>query len=255
MRNSLDPIVIDHEFLFGLVGAIAGLIAGSFLATLVLRWPQGRDLGGRSGCDSCGATLRWTDLVPLVSFVAKRGRCSACGAAIDRTHPVVELLCALVGGLSLSVAPDLAGVAAALIGWLLVALAALDLRHFWLPDRLTGAVAVVALVSGVLGAMPPLTDRLVGGLAGFVALAAIAWSYRILRHREGLGAGDPKLFGAIGLWLGWGALPFVLLGASGVGLLAVALMTLRGKAVGATTPIPFGTLLAVAAFPVWVFSR
>jgi leader peptidase (prepilin peptidase)/N-methyltransferase len=247
--------VIAEELLIGLTGALFGLIVGSFLATLVLRWPQGRDLGGRSGCDSCGAALRWTDLVPLVSFIVKRGKCSACGAAIDPTHPVIELLCALVGGVALSVAPDLAGMAAALIAWLLVALATLDLRHFWLPDRLTGAVAVVAVASGALGAVPPLTDRLIGGVAGFAALAAIAWTYRKLRHREGLGGGDPKLFGAIGLWLGWEALPFVLLGASGVGLLAVAFMMLRGKSVGATTQVPFGTLLAIAAFPVWVFSR
>lgn len=247
--------MIAEELLIGLTGALFGLIVGSFLATLVLRWPQGRDLGGRSGCDNCGAALRWTDLVPLVSFIVKRGRCSACGAAIDPTHPVIELLCALVGGVALSVAPDLAGMAAALIGWLLVALATLDFRHFWLPDRLTGAVAVVAVASGALGALPPLTDRLIGGVAGFAALTAIAWTYRKLRHREGLGGGDPKLFGAIGLWLGWEPLPFVLLGASGVGLLAVALMVLRGKSVGATTQVPFGTLLAIAAFPVWVFSR
>ncbi len=247
--------MIAEELLIGLTGALFGLIVGSFLATLVLRWPQGRDLGGRSGCDNCGAALRWTDLVPLVSFIVKRGRCSACGAAIDPTHPVIELLCALVGGVALSVGPDLAGMAAALIGWLLVALATLDFRHFWLPDRLTGAVAVVAVASGALGALPPLTDRLIGGVAGFAALTAIAWTYRKLRHREGLGGGDPKLFGAIGLWLGWEALPFVLLGASGVGLLAVALMVLRGKSVGATTQVPFGTLLAIAAFPVWVFSR
>ncbi len=238
-----------------MAGAILGLVVGSFLATLVLRWPQDRDLGGRSGCDSCGVTLRWPDLVPLASYIAKRGRCSACGAAIDPTHPVVELLCALVGGVALLVAPDWSGIAAAVIGWLLVALAVLDLRHFWLPDRLTGAFAAVALASGALGALPTLTDRLIGGVAGYLALATIAWAYRVLRQREGLGGGDPKLFGAIGLWLGWQSLPFVLLGSSGAGLLAVAVMMLRGKAVGPTTQVPFGTLLAVAAFAVWVFSR
>ncbi len=247
--------MITDKPLAGLVGVFAGLIVGSFLATLVLRWPQGNDLAGRSRCDGCGKTLRWIDLIPLLSFIAKRGNCSACGAEIDRTHPVLELLCAVVGGVALSVAPDLGGLAAALIGWLLVGLAMLDLRHFWLPDRLTGAVALVALVSGALGTLPPLTDRLAGGGAGFIALASIAWAYRKLRRREGLGAGDPKLFGAIGLWLGWEVLPFVLLGASAVGLLAVAAMMLRGKSVAATTQVPFGTLLAIAAFPVWVLSR
>ncbi len=244
--------MIADEPLIGLAGAGAGLIVGSFLATLVLRWPQERDLSGRSACDACGMPLRWFDLVPLASFIGNRGRCRECGAAIDWTHPTVELLCAIVGGVALTVSPDLAGAAAALIGWLLIALAALDIRHFWLPDRLTGAVAGIALVSGALGAAPLLADRLIGGIAGFVALAGIGWSYQRVRHREGLGRGDPKLFGAIGLWLGWQSLPFVLLGASGVGLLAVALLMLRGGSVTSTTRLPFGTLLAVVTFPVWV---
>lgn len=239
----------------GMAGLGIGLVIGSFLATLVLRWPQGRAVTGRSACDRCGVTLRWTNLVPVVSYLANRGTCTSCGVRIDRTHPLIELLCGAVGAAALYASPDLAGASAALICWMLVALAALDLRYFWLPDRLTVAVALVGLCSGALGILPSLSDRLIGGTTGYVALASVAWSYARIRRREGLGRGDPKLFGAIGMWLGWQELPFVLFGASVLGLLAVAAMTLRGHAVAATTRLPFGTLLAVAAFAVWLVSR
>ncbi len=155
----------------------------------------------------------------------------------------------------MAVAPGPIGAAGALFAWLLVALAALDLRHFWLPDRLTFVLAASGLGSAIFDPMVSMFDRLIGGLAGFAALALIASAYRFVRKREGLGGGDPKLLGAIGLWLGWQALPFVLLGASGVGLVSIVLLTLRGKTVNAMTRLPFGTLLAVAAFPVWVLMR
>ncbi len=141
------------------------------------------------------------------------------------------------------------------IGWLLVALAALDIRDFWLPDVLTAAVGMVAALSCWVVDPPGTIDRIIGGIAAFGSLWLIAALYRQLRAREGLGGGDPKLFGAIGLWLGWQPLPFVLLGASGVGLVAVLAMMLRGRTVSATTRLPFGALLAVAALPVWVFMR
>ena len=238
--------------LWVLGGSVAGLIVGSFLATLVLRWPQGRGLGGRSACDGCSRTLAARELIPVVSALAARGHCRSCGARIDPLHMQVELACALVGGVALWVAPGVAGMAGALFGWLLVALAWLDARHFWLPDRLTGTLAALGLVGGIAGLEPALPDRLIGGAGGFASLVLVGWGYRRWRGREGLGGGDPKLFGAIGLWLGWQALPFVLLGASASGLLAVAGLALTGRRVTATMRLPLGTLLAVAAFVVWV---
>lgn len=155
----------------------------------------------------------------------------------------------------MAVAPGPIGAAGALFAWLLVTLAALDLRHFWLPDRLTAVLAAGGLLAGFVDSSTAFTDHVIGGAVGYAALTLIAVAYRRVRKREGLGGGDPKLFGAIGLWLGWQALPFVLLGASGAGLLAVAVLMLRGKTVSTTMRLPFGTLLAVAAFPVWMFTR
>ena len=237
------------------LGAMAGLIAGSFLSTLILRWPEDRGMGGRSACDGCASTLTWLELVPLLSYLRQRGRCAACGAPIDRMHPAMELSCAVAGGAAMAVAPGWAGGTGALFGWLLITLAVLDLRYFWLPDRLTLLLAATGLLSGLADPSITYADRMIGGLAGFAGLWAIAWIYRKARGREGLGGGDPKLFGAIGLWLGWQVLPFVLLGASGVGLMVVLILMLRGRAVTATMRVPFGTLLATAAFSAWLLMR
>ena len=98
----------------------------------------------------------------------------------------------------------------------------------------------------------PLIDRLIGGAVGFGALFAIAWVYRRVRGRTGLGGGDPKLLGGIGLWLGWASLPYVLIGASALGLCGVAVLFFRGRAVAGDTRLPFGALMALAAFPIWV---
>ena len=234
-------------------GALLGAIFGSFIAVIVLRWPQGRSaMQGRSACDGCGAPLRAIRLVPLLSYAAQRGRAACCGARIDRVHPVAELLGAFIGAVSAAVAPDLAhAVAGAVFGWLLLTLALLDLRHFWLPDRLTLVLALAGLAAAVIGIEPGLIDRMIGGAAGFMSLALVRWIYRRLRGREGLGGGDPKLFGAIGSWLGWHALPMVLLGAALVGLAAAMVLAIMGRRVGAMTRLPFGPMLAVAA---WVLS-
>lgn len=242
-----DPVT------WGIVGALAGAIIGSFVATLTLRWPEGRGLGGRSACDACGATLRWFELVPFVSLLVQRGRCRRCHAPIAAQHFVVELVCAIVGGLALWQFPGFGGAFGAVFGWLLIALAALDLKHFWLPDSLTAALALTGAAGAFAGLHPPALDRVIGGVGGFALLWAVGAGYRLVRKREGLGAGDPKLFGAIGLWVGWQALPLVLLGASAAGL-GMALVLMLRQRLTATTRLPLGTMMAAAAFPVWLFA-
>ena len=232
--------------------ALLGAIVGSFLATLVVRWPDGRSVvAGRSACDGCGRALRAWELVPVLSGLLARGRCRACGAAIDPAHWWVELACLLIGASAGAAAPWPEAAAGAVFGWLLVTLAALDLRAWWLPDRLTGLLALAGLGSAAV-APPGLLDRLIGGLAGFASLWAIAAGYRAWREREGMGGGDPKLFGAIGLWLGWRLLPSVLLFAALIGLGWALFQRVRGRAVAMDDALPFGALLAAAAYPAWV---
>lgn len=237
---------------WALGGAMSGLIAGSFIATLVIRWPQARGMGGRSACDACGRVLGIRDLIPVLSWAFARGKCRTCGARIDWRHPAIEMLAALIGAVALFAQPGFEGAAGALFGWQLLALAALDVEHFWLPDWFTGVLAVSGLAIGVAGIGVDRSSRLIGGVAGFAVLFAIGWIYKRVRGRDGLGGGDPKLLGAIGCWLGWQALPYVLVGASMAGLLVAFGMMVRGRDVVATTRLPLGALMAVAAFPLWL---
>lgn len=237
-----------------LFGVLLGLIIGSFLATVVVRWPEQRSVvGGRSVCDSCGHQLRGWELIPVASFVLQRGRCRQCNANIATDHIAIELAAGLIGGLALFASPGIEGLAGAFFGWLLLTLAALDVKHHWLPDGLTGLLALSGLTAGLIGVAPALQDRLIGGVAGFASLAIIAAVYKMIRSRDGLGAGDPKMFGAIGCWLGWQALPLVILGASLVGLWVALSWRLRGKSVSADSMLPLGSLMAMAAFPLWLF--
>ena len=127
------------------------------------------------------------------------------------------------------------------------------MKHHWLPDRLTATLAVSGLTAWLLQDPPALLDRLIGGLLGYASLALIAVIYKSLRNRDGLGGGDPKMLGAIGCWLGWQALPLVILGASLVGILVAISWRLRGKNVTADTMLPLGSLMAVVAFPLWLY--
>jgi len=233
---------------------LLGAIIGSFVATLVIRWPEGRSvLRGRSHCDSCDALLAPRDLVPLLSATLARGRCRHCKALIDPRHWQIELAAAVIGVLAAIAVPGPVAIAGAAFGWLLLALAALDLAVFWLPDRLTILLAAGGLLSGAIGIDPPLMARLIGGVAGFGGLWCIGQGYRLVRKREGLGGGDPKLLGAIGLWLGWAMLPAVLLLAALTGLALVLTGAMTGRAARLDDRVPFGALLAIAAYPAWLF--
>jgi leader peptidase (prepilin peptidase)/N-methyltransferase len=234
-------------WLWPILGACLGLVAGSFLATLVLRWPEGRALSGRSRCDGCGTVLGMAELVPLLSWAVLRGRCRHCGAAIDPTHPAMEAAAAAMGGLALLVDPSPAGLAGALFGWLLLALLALDLAHLWLPDRLT----LPLLALGLLFGMGSPTERLAGAMIGGGGLLLLALAYRRLRGRDGLGLGDAKLMAGLGAWLSPAMIaPLLLLSA----LAGLAFAAVRARRAGgsAADPVPFGACLAIVAFPLWL---
>jgi leader peptidase (prepilin peptidase) / N-methyltransferase len=236
-----------------LTGAVLGAIAGSFIATLTERWPAGEAITGRSHCSECARQLAPLDLVPILSWLLLRGRCRTCSAEIGSRAPLVEGAAAAIGALAFLASPSLEGSAGALFGWLLLTLALLDLEHFWLPDRLTVALIVSGFLSGLVIEYPPFADRIFGAAAGFLALELIRTLYRIVRKKEGLGGGDPKLFAGIGAWLGWQILPFALLSACLIGLITVLVSRLRGREIRGDQPVPFGALLCFGSFPFWMF--
>ena len=234
-------------------GLLLGAIIGSFLATVLIRWPQGRGaMGGRSVCDRCGRTLAARDLVPILSFLIARGRCRACRARIDPRHPAMELAAATIGTAAFLAHPMPLALVSATLGWWLLLVLTLDAEHQWLPDRLTLPLIPLGLAVAWAGMGPPLLDRAIGAAAGGAGLWLIGRTYRALRGREGLGGGDPKLLAGIGGWLGWMQLPYVLLGAGLAGLAAALWMRTRGREVAPTTRLPLGAFMAIAAWPLWL---
>lgn len=252
MLATLERWLAD-PWIGGAVGALLGVIIGSFLATVLIRWPQERSaIGGRSVCDRCGAPLKARDLVPVLSFLIERGRCRTCGARIDPRHLGLELAAAMVGGVALAAHGWPLGGLTALFGWWLLLAISLDAEHHWLPDLLTLPLVPLGLLVAWAGFGPSLGDRAIGALAGGLGLWSIAALYRVARGREGMGGGDPKLLAGLGAWLGWASLPFVLLGAGVLGLIAALAMQMRGSPVEATTRLPLGALMALAAWPIWL---
>lgn len=236
-----------------LLGGLLGLVIGSFLATVLVRWPRGQNaLAGRSSCDACGAVLGPLELVPVLSWVVRRGRCRKCGARIDPRHLAVELAAAMLGIVAALAHPLPLALVTAGLGWWLLLTAALDLQEQWLPDLLTLPLILLGLAAAWAGFGPPLVERLWGAGIGWAALEAIRWLYRLLRGREGMGGGDPKLFAAAGAWTGVWNLPVVLLAAGLLGIAAVLAMMLRGEKVEAGTRLPLGTLIALAFWPAWL---
>ncbi len=238
-------------------GLILGLLFGSFLAALVMRWPQGRSvLGGRSACDGCRRTLRVTELIPLLGALASSGRCRTCGTPIDPVHWWMEAGCGAIGLAATLVAPIPAALGWMVLGWVLLTLAVLDARHFWLPDALTLPLAGLGLMVAPWITGVTIVDAAIGAAVGYAALLVIALAYRRLRGRDGLGLGDAKLLGAIGAWFGWQALPFVLLAASVTGLVwALAIAARKGGRVDAEARVPLGTFLCAAAIPGAIAAR
>ena len=251
-----DSIVVPI-WLAVVFATVLGAIFGSFLGATLVRLPRGESVvAGRSRCDGCGRALAPGELVPVISYLALRGRCRKCQARIDPWQFAAEAGGALVGLACALAARDAVMFGIGLVlGWQLLLLGLLDLRHFWLPDRLVALLAVTGLVPAVLAAASDvrlLAGPLLGAALGFGLLWLAARFYRGWRGREGLGAGDPKLLGAIGLWLGPLGVVETLLGASLLGLVAVAGLALARRAPAADTPLPLGTLLALAGFAVYL---
>ncbi|MDT7953042.1 MAG: A24 family peptidase [Acetobacteraceae bacterium] len=231
---------------------LAAPVVGSFLGVLIKRLPEGRPVAmARSCCEACGAPLGAPDLMPLLSYAALRGCCRRCKAHIAPFHWHVELAAVLVP--LTAIAAGLEGSelwAASAAGWLLLALSWIDAEWMLLPDALTLPLLLGGLTAAWWFDAEVLADHALAALAGWFLLWALAALYRRVRGWEGLGAGDAKLLGALGAWVGLAGLADVLLGAALAGLAWAGLLRLRGRAVSATTALPFGPFLALSGWAV-----
>ena len=251
------------------VGAMLGLAIGSFLNVVIHRLPkmmerewqaQCAELRGeapdaaarfdlmmpRSGCPSCGHRITPLENIPLVSYLWLRGRCSACRAPIGIRYPIVEAFtgittayCAWRFGFGY------AALGAMLFTWCMIALAAIDIDTQLLPDSITLPMLWTGLIFNLRGTFVDLQSAVIGAVAGYLVLWIVYWAFKLATGKEGMGFGDFKLLAAIGAWLGWKMLPFVILASSFVGAVAgIGLMILARR--GRDVPIPFGPYLAGA---------
>ena len=259
----------------GLVlAAWVGLAVGSFLNVVAYRYPimlerdwqaQARELlempAGeapaepfnlsvpRSRCPHCGHWIRAWENIPVLSWLLLRGKCSACGKPISWRYPAVELL---TGIATLAVLAQFGftstGLALCFFTWLLVAMTLIDFDTKLLPDQMTYPLLWLGLfTNAVLGGIVDLQAAVIGAIAGYLFLWSVYWAFKLLTGKEGMGYGDFKLLGALGAWLGWQALPSVILIAAVVGLI-YALGNMALKRQDRHDTIPFGPFLAVAGW-------
>ncbi len=259
----LDPVVAT------VVAAAVGLCVGSFLNVVIHRLPkimergwhaQAAELRGetvaelprynlavpRSACPACNHQITLLENIPVVSWLALRGKCSACGVAISARYPIVELLGgALAAAAVVKFGPTWQGVAACVFLWTLLALTGIDFDTQFLPDNLTLPLLWGGLIANLYGLFVPLQEAVVGAIAGYLVLWTIFWLFKLIRGKEGMGYGDFKLLAALGAWLGWKMLPLIVLGSSVVGaFIGIALVAFKGR--DHNVPLAFGPYLAIA---------
>jgi leader peptidase (prepilin peptidase)/N-methyltransferase len=233
---------------------IAAPFIGSFLGVVVRRLPERRPIArGRSCCEACGATLGPAEMVPLFSYVVQRGRCRHCGAPIAPMHFWIEaaaLAVAVSAAWAVPGGPFLW--AGCVLGWCLLTLAWIDARTLRLPDVLTLPLILAGLLEAIWLEPEELGERALAAAAAYTVLFLLAWSYRLIRKREGLGMGDAKLLAACGAWLGLPAVPWVAVGGALLALMWAAVLRLRGTRLTAGLRIPFGPFLAAAFWVAWL---
>ena len=233
---------------------VASPFVGSFVALLVIRLPRGEPiLIGRSACPACGRRLRPLDLVPLLNWLLLRGRCRTCGSAITGFYTAMELASLVIALWATTLFSGWLLWASCLLGWSLLALAAIDWRDGLLPDTLTLPLllAGLAVIAGLDTARLP--AHTFGAVAGYLGFATIGFLYARVRRRDGLGLGDAKLLAAAGAWLSWEGLPSVILVAALTALAVTLVQSANRGTLRADRRIAFGPYLSLAIWLVWLY--
>jgi len=235
---------------------LAAPFIGCFGASAVQRRLEGKSfLFLRSCCDACGRQLELRDLVPILSWLLRAGRCRHCSAPIARLYPSVEagfLLMALWSVYAYAHA-DHTLLPTLLLGWGLVILTAFDVLAFTLPNELTLSLGAGGLLLALAEGLDSFQQSVLGFVAGGVSLALVSFLYRYLRGREGLGFGDVKLFAAAGAWVKLDGLPSVLLIGSLLGLVYAVFMFRRAPADAARQMVPLGAGLCAGVWITWIY--
>jgi leader peptidase (prepilin peptidase)/N-methyltransferase len=281
MLSDVAELYAAHPALFAGSVFVLGLVVGSFLNVVIYRLPimmerewraQAAELAPesaaleapaehftlatpRSACPACKAPIKASQNIPLISWLALRGRCAVCKTAISARYPAVELASGILAAWAAwHFGFGAPAFCAAGVTFALIALTGIDIDHQLLPDSLTlpllwaGLVAAVA-IGPVSGATLPVApqDAIIGAAAGYSSLWLVFHAFRLITGKEGMGYGDFKLLAALGAWTGWKMLPLIILLSAAAGaILGVLMIALRGR--DRAAPMPFGPYLAFAGW-------
>jgi leader peptidase (prepilin peptidase)/N-methyltransferase len=209
----------------------------------------------RSACPQCKAPITALQNVPVVSWLALRGKCANCKTPISARYPLVEVL---GGALALLVASHYGYSAALAFGlvyvWVMLALTFIDLDTQLLPDDLTLPLLWLGLIANAFGVFTDLTSAVFGAAGGYMILWSVYWAFRLIAKKEGMGFGDFKLLAAIGAWTGWQVLPVAIIISAGLGAVIGSLVLWLSKK-GSDTRIPFGPYLALGGIAALLWGR
>jgi len=261
---------------FGLV-FIFSLMVGSFLNVVIYRLPKMLEQGWKrdcrefladelakptqqdkeavmtlstpsSSCPNCQHNIRFYENIPLLSWLFLRGKCSQCHAKISLRYPLVELATAMLSVVIAShYGVTLTTLFLLILTWGLVCLTLIDYDHMLLPDQITLPLLWLGLLVNINGAIVPLSDAVIGAVAGYMSLFSVFWLFKLLTGKEGMGHGDFKLVAVFGAWIGWQLLPLLILMASAVGaIIGISLMVFKNHQ--REQAIPFGPYLAIAGW-------
>jgi leader peptidase (prepilin peptidase)/N-methyltransferase len=221
---------------------VAGLAIGSFLNVVIHRVPRHESVvSPRSRCPGCGKQIRGVDNIPVVSWLLLRGRCRDCGEPISARYPIVE---ALTGLLFAAVVISQDGGRTSWIGLALVTalvpITFIDLDHKLIPNVIVGPAAIVGIALVAILQTDDVVEHLIAA-----AIAGGAFLLVAIAVPRGMGMGDVKLVGMLGLYLGRNVAPALLIALAAGTVVGIGIMASRGTSEGRKTKVPFGPFLAL----------
>ncbi len=259
---------------------ILGLFVGSFLNVVIHRLPRMMEQEWRaqcidvlgleappgpaerryslcrpnSECPHCGHAISPLENIPVVSFLWLRGRCRACRSSISWRYPIVEILSAvLVAVVAWHFGCGIQALAATILTFALLSLAFIDFDTQYLPDTITLPVLWLGIVCNLYGLYTSLEASVIGAVAGYLCLWLVYHTFKLITKKEGMGHGDFKLLALLGAWMGWHALPAIVILSSILGsLVGLSLIVARGR--DKNVPMPFGPYLAGAGWIALIWS-
>ena len=239
---------------------VLGCIWGSFSNVCIHRLPMDKSvIFTRSFCPSCQKTIKWFDNIPLISFLLLKRKCRNCDYKISFQYFIVELITAI----SFTIIYYFYGIS--ITSLLLVILSVffiiiffIDLKHFIIPNSLTFPLMFIGFIKSFDPNLdnllfPNYINSLIGGVLGYSIIWLIIFAYKKIKNKEGMGLGDAKLLSAIGFWVGWVSIPFVLF-LSSIIALVFSLPSLVNKSKNLSSQIPFGPYI-VLGITLYIFIK